>query len=66
MTQYGGTSNSKVFLKCMQLSLTHRLDLVATSCLVYGNYENEVIELELEAGEQQQEKKRTRFNKTRF
>ena len=49
----------KGFLKCMQLSLTHKLDLVATSCLVYGNYENEVIELELKAGEQQQEKANT-------
>ena len=48
----------------MQLSLTHQSDLVATSCLVYGNYENEVIELELKAGEQQQQK-RTRLNRTR-
>ena len=43
--------NFRVLQKCMQLSLTHQLDFVATSCLLYGNYENEFIELELKAGE---------------
>ena len=56
--------NFRVLQKCMQLSLTHQLDFVATSCLLYGNYENEFIELELKAGERTARKRRTRLNRT--